>query len=129
VRMTAGFDLPFASFGPSDGTAQYSFGGGQHDVTVRSIGTKDLRFGIGGEYPFGPVAPFVDLLGAVHWVSTTLTIDGTPADYGASTFAFAVRGGLRLHVRKWFFATAAGEVGLVGDERWGCEVGVGFAFM
>ena len=129
VRMTAGFDLPFASFSLGDGDAHYSVDGADHAVSVRSLGTKDLRFGIGGEYPFGPLAPFVDLLGAVHWVSTTLTIDGAPADYSAAGFAFAVRAGLRLHVRKWFYATAAGELGLVGDERWGCELGVGFAFM
>ena len=114
---------------PGAGDASYSVNGTERSVSVRSLGTKDLRFGIGGEYPIGPVAPFVDLLGAVHWVSTTLAIDGAPVDYSSTGFAFAMRAGLRLHVRRWFFATAAAEVGLVGDETWGCELGVGFAFM
>lgn len=129
VRMTAGFDMPFTSFRLGDGAGRYVIGGVERDVSVRSIGTKDLRFGLGGEYPIGPVAPFVDLVGAIHWVNTTLAIDGTGHDYAASTFAFSVRGGARLHVRKWFFASAAGEIGLVGDVRWGAELSVGFAFM
>ena len=129
VRMTAGFDLPFTSFRQAESTGRYVIGGVERDVSVRSIGSKDLRFGLGGEYPIGPVAPFVDLVGAIHWVSTTLAIDGAGHDYAASTFAFSVRGGMRLHVRKWFFASAAGEIGLVGDVRWGAEMSVGFAFM
>jgi hypothetical protein len=129
VRMTVGFDLPFTASGLGAGDGRYTIGGVDRDVSVRSIGAKDLRFGIGGEYPFGPVAPFVDLIGGVHWASTTLAIDGQSHDYDATTFAFSLRGGARLHVRKWFFATASGEVGLVGDVRWGAELSVGFAFM
>lgn len=129
VRMTVGFDLPFAATGLGSGDGRYSIGGVDRDVSVRSIHAKDLRFGIGGEYPIGPVAPFVDLVGAIHWTSTTLAIDGQSHDYDASTFAFSLRSGMRLHVRKWFFATASGEVGLVGDLRWGAELSVGFAFM
>jgi hypothetical protein len=30
-------------------------------------------------------------------------------------------------VRKWFFASVSGEVGLTGDERWGAELAVGFS--
>jgi len=129
VRMTAGFDMPFAATGLGAGDGRYSIGGVDRDVSVRSIHAKDLRFGIGGEYPIGPVAPYVDLVGAIHWTSTTLAIDGQSHDYDATTFAFSLRGGARLHVRKWFFATASGEVGLVGDLRWGAELSVGFAFM
>jgi hypothetical protein len=129
VRMTAGFDLPFTAFNLGDGTGRYSVGGVDRDVSVRSIGGKDLRFGLGGEYPFGPVAPFVDLVGAIHWVNTTLAIDGVGNDYVSSIFAFSVRAGARLHVRKWFFASLAAELGIVGDVRWGADLSVGFAFM
>ena len=129
VRMTVGFDLPFAATGLGDGEGRYTIGGVDRDVSVRSLHAHDLRFGIGGEYPIGPVAPFVDLMGAIHWTDTTLAIDGAPHEYDATAFAFSVRAGARLHVRKWFFATASGELGLVGDVRWCTELSVGFAFM
>src|SRR5579883_291800 len=76
VRMTVGFDLPFAATGLGDGEGRYTIGGVDRDVSVRSLHAHDLRFGIGGEYPIGPVAPFVDLMGAIHWTDTTLAIDG-----------------------------------------------------
>jgi hypothetical protein len=129
VRMTAGFDLPFSSFRLGDSGGRYDVGGTPMDISVRSLGTKDLRFGIGAEYPIGPVAPYVDLIGSVHWVSTTLSVGGTPVDFTANSFAFAARGGIRLHVRRWFFAAASGEVGLTGDMRWGADLSVGVAFM
>ncbi len=127
VRMTVGYDQPFMALRLGDGQATYPVGGALRDVQVRSIQSHDLRFGIGGEYPIGPLAPFVDIIGSVHWVGTTLAIDGASHDYSAVTFGFAARGGFRLHVRKWFFASASGEVGLVGDERWGAELAVGFS--
>ena len=127
VRMTVGYDQPFMSLRLGDGASTMSVGGVNRDVQVRGIRSHDLRFGIGGEYPIGPIAPFVDIIGSVPWVDTTLAIDGASHDYAATTFGFAARGGFRLHVRKWFFASASGEVGLVGDERWGAELAVGFS--
>lgn len=129
VRMTAGVDVPFAVFNPRDSAATYSLGGENREVTVRSISPIGLRFGIGAEYPVGAVAPFVDLMGGVHWVNTVVDVDGTELEYGSSAFALSARAGLRLHVRKWFFASAAGEIGLVGDIQWGAELAVGFAIM
>jgi hypothetical protein len=127
VRMTVGYDQPFMALQLGDGAGTYSVGGIARDVQVRGIQSHDLRFGIGGEYPIGPLAPFVDMIGYVHWVGTTVAIDGASHDYSAVTFGFAARGGFRLHVRKWFFASASGEVGIVGDERWGAELAVGFS--
>ena len=127
VRMTVGYDQPFMSLRLGDGEGSYSVGGVTRDVQVRGLRSHDLRFGIGGEYPVGPVAPFVDLVGTVRWIDTTLAIDGVSHDYAATTFGFAARGGVRLHVRKWFFASVSGEVGLMGDERWGAELAVGFS--
>ncbi len=127
IRMTIGFDLPFPTYTASDSTAIYDVSGTQRTVTVQSVSAKELRFGIGGEYPFAKkFAIFADLVGGVHWVDTELAIDGYKADYGATTFAFSGRGGLRAHVRKWFFATASGEVGIIGDIRWNAELSVGF---
>ncbi len=127
IRMTVGFDLPFTTYKVSDSTGIYDVNGTMRQVTVQSLSAKELRFGIGGEYPFKKVAIFADLIGGVHWVDTELAIDGYKANYGATSFAFSGRAGVRAYVRKWFFATAAGEVGLIGDLRWNAEIGVGFS--
>jgi hypothetical protein len=129
VRMTAGVDVPFPIYNRSTAIGMYDVGGVSRAVAVQGITPVDLRFGIGGEYPIGPVAPFVDLLGGVHWTHVELTLDDTPVDYAATSFGLSLRAGARVHVRKWFFAAAAGEVGLVGDVRWGAELSVGFAAM
>jgi hypothetical protein len=114
LRMTTGFDFPFATY---------------RSDTVRSLRPYELRFGIGAEYPIGPIAPFVDLIGGVHWVDTKLGANDVEAQYSATSFAFSVRSGVRVHVRRWFFAAAAGELGLTGDIRWGAELSVGFALL
>ena len=121
VRMTAGFDLPFTSF---DGTAPVRVD--DHAVTPRSMWSWGLRFGLGGEYSFGAVTPFIDLQGSVLGVSTTVNVDGRAAEYDALRFAFSARGGVRIPLRRWFFVTASGEVGIVGPTLWSADVGVGF---
>jgi len=127
VRMTVGIGIPFPSYRAE--TTSVTLDGEPRELTVQSLSAFELRFGIGGEYAIGAIAPFVDLLGSIHWIDSTLTIDGREARYGARTFAFSARAGLRLHVRRWFFAAASGEVGLVGDVRWGADLSVGFAFL
>lgn len=127
IRMTVGLGIPFPSYRAETTTA--TIGGASRDLTVQSLSAFELRFGIGGEYAIGALAPFVDLLGSIHWIDTTLTVDGQEARYAARTFAFSARAGLRLHVRRWFFAAASGELGLVGDVRWGADLSVGFAFL
>ncbi|MDC3954481.1 hypothetical protein [Polyangium jinanense] len=126
IRMTVGFDVPFPTYKVSDSTAVYNVSGTPRTVTVQSLSAKELRFGIGGEYAWTKVAIFADLLGGIHWVDTELAIDGYKADYGAMTFAFSGRAGARAHVRKWFFASVTGEVGIIGDIRWNAELSVGF---
>jgi hypothetical protein len=127
IRMTVGFDVPFTTYKVSDSTAVYDVSGTPRTVTVQSLSAKELRFGIGGEYPFKTVAIYADLIGGVHWVDTELAIDGFKADYAATSFAFSGRAGVRKYVRKWFFATASGEVGIIGDLRWNAELSIGFA--
>ena len=129
VRMTVGFDIPFPIYRTDDSLGTYDVGGVSRNITVRSIRPYDLRFGLGAEYPIGPVAPFVDVLGSVHWVNANLDIDGSEHAFQAVGFALSGRLGARLHVRRWFFASVAGELGLVGDVRWGTELAVGFALM
>ncbi len=126
VRMTAGIDIPFASY-DVDATRITTDG---QSATVSGMRGWNLHFGIGGEYPFGAVAPFVDVLGGIGYARATIaTDDGNEDELSGRGFGFSVRGGLRLHVRKWFFASVSGEVGLVGDVRWGTELSVGFALM
>ena len=121
VRMTAGLDLPFTSFGGVPRSLSES-----RAVTPRSMWSWNLRFGLGGELSFGPVTPFVDLLGAVHNASTTLSVEGASSEYAASRFGFSARAGLRVALKRWFFVTASGEVGIVGPTTRGAELGVGF---
>jgi hypothetical protein len=96
-------------------------------VTLQALSPKELRFGIGGEIPLGVVVPFVDVIGGIHWVDAEFVVDGAKASYSALGFAFSTRAGAKLFVRKWFFAQAAGEVGMVGDLRWNVELSVGAA--
>lgn len=128
VRMTAGFDMPFATYSSGDTTRLYDIGGQQREVTSRSLGMKGLRFGIGGELPTGtPITPFVDIMGTVNFLNTTLVADDKSYDFDATSFGFSARGGVRLQVRRWFFAQVSGEVGLASDVIWGGELSVGFS--
>ena len=123
VRMTVGVDLPFTSYSEDDARRMLPEGLRR----VNTLRAYDLRFGIGGEYAFGPVAPFVDLTGSVHWASTELLLDAAATELDAVGFGFTARGGVRLQVRRWFFASVSGEVGIVGPVRWGVDLSVGFA--
>jgi hypothetical protein len=125
VRMTAGFDLPFSNYKTAETSGTYEIGGVMRQVSVQSLSAKEGRFGLGGEYTFGPVTPFVDVIGGLHWVSTDLAIDGQRASYSATSFGFSVRPGVRVALRRWFFAQAAAEIGVIGDVRWNAELSVG----
>jgi hypothetical protein len=122
VRMTAGFDFPFAS-----GTVTHAdLGGIDRTITLASLRPYELRFGIGYEAPTKKIVPFIDLMGGVHWTSASLLVDGEPVRYSSTAFAYSVRAGVRIDLRKAFFAAAAAELGLGGDVRWGGELVVGF---
>lgn len=125
VRMTVGVDIPFPSY-DSAGTTMMVEG---VDTTLGDLRGWNLHFGIGGEYPVGPVAPFLDVLGDVGFAEASFVSPTGEETLQGRGFGFALRGGVRLHVRKWFFASASAEVGLVGDIRWGTELSVGFALM
>lgn len=126
TRMTVGIDFPFTQYTVAD-TARTLPSGQQ--ATVAQVKPFAFRFGIGGEIPIGPVAPFVDILGSIHSVRATYDIDDVEREVKARSFGFSARAGLRLHVRKWFFASLAGEVGIVGPTVWAAELSVGFAVM
>jgi len=122
VRMTAGFDFPFASAAAT----QANIAGAERTITLASLRPYELRFGIGWEAPTRKIVPFIDLLGGVHWTTATLLVDGDAVNYASTAFAYSVRAGVRVDLRKAFFLAAAGEMGLGGDVRWGGEVVVGF---
>jgi hypothetical protein len=126
TRMTMGVDIPFASYAV-DETAITMADGSQS--TVADLRPWSLRFGIGAELPVGPVAPFIDVLGSIHTVKATFDIDDIEREVTARGFGFSVRAGIRLHVRRWFFAQIAGEAGIVGSMVWAGDLSVGFAVM
>lgn len=125
VRMTVGVDIPFPTFDSSSTTAMVD----GMETALTDLRGWNLHFGIGGEYPVGPVAPFLDILGDVAFAEASFASAAGNESIEGRGFGFALRGGVRLHVRKWFFASASAEVGLVGDIRWGTELSVGFALM
>lgn len=126
TRMTVGIDIPFTQY-TVDETTRILDDGSQ--ATVAHIKPFAFRFGIGGELPVGPVAPFVDILGSIHSVRATFDINDVEREVKARSFGFSARAGIRLHVRKWFFASIAGEVGIVGPMVWAADLSVGFAVM
>lgn len=125
VRMTAGVDIPFAAY-DVDAT-RTSLEGVRTEVPELKL--FGFHFGIGAEYPIGPVAPFVDVLGGLDWATADVVRGGETLRVESRDFAFRIRAGVRLHVRRWFFASASGEVGLTGQPSWAAELSVGFALM
>jgi hypothetical protein len=126
VRMTIGFGLPRTTFSSTQASGAYDVGGTERTVTAQSLDPYELRFGMGGEYAFGRVAIFADLLGDIHWLRTTLAVDGMQANYSATTFDFAASAGARVNLSKGFFLSAAAEVGIYGDIVWGAQLLAGF---
>lgn len=125
IRMTAGIDLPFSSY-DVDAT-RTSIEGIRTEVPELKL--FGFHFGIGAEYPIGPVAPFVDVLGGLDWATADIVSGSETVRVESRDFGFRIRAGVRLHVRRWFFASASGEVGLTGQPSWAAELSVGFAIM
>jgi hypothetical protein len=127
VRMTVGMDFPFTNFRTADTKATYTVDGMTRTVTVQSLRPYELRFGLGGELPVSYFAPFVDVLGTVHFVNTTLSVDDNNAEFKATGFGFSARAGCRIQAKPWFFVQLAGEVGIIGPTRWNADLSVGFS--
>lgn len=127
VRFTVGFRFPFTNFRPSDTAQTVDIGGTQHDVLVRSMKMWDLRTGLGFEFPFERVTPFIDVLGDVQFMTTQLVIDNLPATYKGSAFSLGGRVGMRVQLSHLFIQAAA-EATALGPRRYGGSLMVGFAF-
>lgn len=126
VRMTLGFDLPFADGGAFGGSRHVTVRGVERDVTLTDVSPYELRFGLGGEIPFDVIVPFVDLIGAVHWVDVELATGEDLVDYEATRFGFSVRAGAKIYLEEPLFVEVAGEAGIVGDTIWSATLAVGF---
>jgi hypothetical protein len=118
LRFTAGVQKPFASFRLSDAV--------NGDVSTRALTMWDFRFGLGGEYAFAHVAPFVDLLGDAQVVSAALAVSNQAVDYRAWAFGFTVRAGLRFHLSEYLYIAPSAEVGLGGAQRFGASLQAGW---
>ena len=122
VRFTVGLQKPFASFLLSD--AQSTAAGGSSVIT-RSLSVWELRFGLGTEYRFGPVTPFIDLSGQLEWLGAELTVNDGQVSYKAQTFSLMVRAGARIQLSPLVFIAPSAEIGVLGNVRWGAQLMVG----
>lgn len=133
VRFTLGLQKPFAQFrqGSLDGDVVASgspLAGSPLHVSPRSLSLWVVRFGLGGEYTFGRVTPFADVLGDVQLATAELSVDGQPGTWKSAGFGFSVRGGARVRIDRYLSVGLAGEYGLVGPPRYGATLLVGWVF-
>ncbi len=128
VRMTVGVQKPFAQFVLGEGVNSYDVQGTTRSVSVRAFSFWDLRFGLGGEFSFKSVTPYADLVGDVQWISTDVTVDGAAANFKALMFGYSVRAGVRVALSDYLFISPSAEFGLLGPERYGAALVVGFTF-
>lgn len=124
VRFTLGLQKPYAAFRQGSIDADVD----SVRVSPRSLSLWVVRFGLGGEYTFGRVTPFADVLGDVQLATAEVTVGGQPGKYTSSGFGFSVRAGARLRVDKYLSVGLAGEYGLVGTPRYGASLMVGWVF-
>jgi hypothetical protein len=127
LRFTLGLRFPFASYRVGDTAQTVDFAGATHDLSVKSVSLFGFRTGIGFELPYGMVTPFVDVLGDVEKVSTTLVIDGEPVKYTAAGFSLGARTGMRIQISQVFLALS-GEASVLGAWRFGGSLQAGVAF-
>jgi hypothetical protein len=133
VRFTLGLQKPFAQFrqGSIDGEAVAPGAplvGAPLTVSPRSLSLWVVRLGLGGEYTFGRVTPFADVVGDVQLASADVVVDGQLGTYRASTFGFSVRAGARVRLDEHLSVGLAAEYGLVGAPRYGANLLVGWVF-
>lgn len=75
VRFTLGLQKPYAAFRQGSIDADVD----SVRVSPRSLSLWVVRFGLGGEYTFGRVTPFADVLGDVQLATAEVTVGGQPA--------------------------------------------------
>lgn len=133
VRFTAGLSKPFAQFRQGALDAETNVGGSPLvgppiPVSPRSLSLWVFRLGLGGEYTFGRVTPFVDLVGDIQLANAEVVVAGQRGTYQSAGFGFSVRAGTRVRIDHALFVGVSGEYGLVGAPRVGASVVAGWAF-
>lgn len=129
LRFTTGLQKPWAQFRQGSLDADVvSSPLGTSRVSPRSLSLWVLRFGLGGEYTFGPVTPFADLLGDIQWATADVVVDGQRGQWTSAGFSFSVRAGARVKVGEFLAIGLAGEYGLGGAPRFGATLLAGWAF-
>jgi hypothetical protein len=133
VRFTLGVQRPFAQFrqGALDGETNAGGSplvGSPVRVSPRSLSLWVFRLGLGAEYTFGRVTPFVDLLGDVQLASADVVVEGQRGTYTSSSFAMVGRAGVRVRLDEHLFVGVAAEFGLLGAQRFGGSVVAGWFF-
>jgi hypothetical protein len=126
ARFTLGVQKPFAQFPSGSLDQDVDLGGQVGRVSPRSLTWWTVRLGLGGEYTFGRVTPFVDLLGDVQLGDGAVVVANAPANFRSTGFAFLARGGLRFRLDRYLSLSVAGEVGLLGAPRAGATVMLGW---
>lgn len=126
VRFTLGLQKPFAQFRQGALDADVDVGGTALRLSPRSLSLWVVRFGLGGEYTFGRVTPFADVVGDIQLASADVSINGEPGTFRSSGFGFSARAGARLRIDRYLSVGLAAEYGLVGAPRYGATLLVGW---
>ena len=126
LRFTMGLSKPFASFRMMDALFPVDVGGTTREVGTRALNLWDVRFGLGLEYAFRYVTPFVDVIGDAQYVAASMTVDGLTATYKAWSFGFVARAGLRVQLGDGLFLAPTGELGLGGPVIFGVGLQAGW---
>ncbi|MEM1030848.1 MAG: hypothetical protein AAF928_21845 [Myxococcota bacterium] len=129
VRTTLGFDLPFPNFTRDDTTGVFDVNGEPVTIAVQSLKHQTFNIGIGGEYSFGMLTPYVDVLGGFHFVQTRLSADDQFVNYSGTEFGLSGRLGARYALKKSFFLHGSVTGGILGPSRVLGELGLGFSLL
>ena len=121
-----GLQKPFAQFRQGALDADVDVAGTALRVSPRSLSLWVVRFGLGGEYTFGRVTPFADVVGDIQLASADVSINGEPGTFRSSGFGFSARAGARLRIDRYLSVGLAAEYGLVGAPRYGATLLVGW---
>ena len=127
TRLTLAYQIPFPVLDLDENPMTLETSDGLHQVQAEGLFAQEVRFGLGGEIPAQRFAPFVDVIGDLHIVTTTLAVDGQPMRFNSMSFSMVARAGTRIQLAEHWFVEASGEVGIVGPNQYGGQLMVGGA--
>jgi hypothetical protein len=124
ARFTVGARKAFGEFRPGSLEGDV----GAVHLAPRDLSVWDLRFGLGAEYTFGRLTPFVDLLGDLQFASAEVTVDGARSHFDAHGFGLSARVGARVQLDRFLSLGLSGEYGVLGAPRFSGMATLGWAF-